>query len=172
MPMADTTPSSPTKEPAEEPPVIYSSRPPDEGEELLIKAYYERFTGQSKLMDDLAKQMITVELAVPGLYATALALLRGKDATLALGRPIYVAFGGWALALLLTLAAVFPRHYKVDPSILRADPNTPDSGDPDNPIGIMDYFERPARRKWELMAMAAVAFWAGLIAALCSLLAG
>lgn len=156
--MADTAPSPPADEPpdAAADSFVYASAPPTAGESLLREKFYERYADQSRLMDELARQMLTVELAVPGLYASVLALLRGDKATLPAGPWLIVAFGGWALALLLTFLAVFPRNYAVDPNVLEADPAA------GGPLGIMDYFRRPATYKWWLLAAAAAAFWVGI----------
>ena len=165
--MAEQPPSQPpptddrAATPAPPEPLAYRSRPPTAGESKLTELYYERFADQNRQMDELARQMITIELAVPGLYASILALLRGQDATLPPGPWLLVAFGGWALALLLTFLALFPRRYKVDTSILRADPAAADGV-----LGIEEYFHRPAAAKWQLLAAAAVAFWVGLLAAI------
>ena len=166
--MADITPIPPPDEPpdAAADSFVYASRPPTAGESLLREKFYERYADQSRLMDELARQMITVELAVPGLYASVLALLRGDKATLPAGPLLWLAFGGWGLALLLTFLAVFPRNYPVDTTLLEADPAA------GGPLGIVDYFRRPARYKWRLLAAAAAAFWVGLAAGVWVLFVG
>jgi hypothetical protein len=159
--MAEQPPFEPLPTGDRTEPSIYAARPPSTGETKLEALYYERYADQNRQMDELAKQMITVELAVPGVYASILALLRGQAATLPAGAWLAVAFGGWALALLLTFLALFPRDYRVDPTIMRADPAADDGV-----LGIEEYFRRPARYKWRLLAGAAVAFWVGLAAAI------
>lgn len=143
----------------DEPPV-FASRPPTAGERALVEKFHERLADQSKLMDELAKQMITVEMAVPGAYAAVLALLRGQEATLPAGPLLPVAFGGWLAALALTFIALFPRDYRVDRSILRADP-----ADEGGPLGVEDFFRKTAEYKRRLLALAAAAFWVGVAAA-------
>lgn len=141
-------------------PEVFASRPPTSGERALVEKFHERLAGQSKLMDELAKQMITVEMAVPGAYAAVLALLRGQEATLPAGPLLPVAFGGWLVALALTFGALFPRDYTVDASVLRADPDK-EGG----PLGVEDFFRKSAVYKRRLLAAAAVAFWIGVAAA-------
>ena len=158
-------PNSPpaTGDPTDEPPVL-SSRPPTAGQRALLEKFHERLAGQSAQMDELARQMVTVELAVPGIFAAALALLRGKDATLAAGPLLYVTFVCWLAALLLTFAALFPRDYRVDPTILRRDPAAKD-----DTRGVEDFFRRSAEyRRWLRVAAAAV-FWVGIAAAVAML---
>lgn len=159
--MADpTTPdSTPNDAPTGEP-VVYSSRPPSAGERKLIEKFHEQLADQNKLMDELARQMIAIEMAVPGAYAAVLALLRGKEATLPAGPLLPVAFGGWLVALALTFVALFPRDYTVDVSVLRADPDK-EGG----PLGVEDFFRKSAVYKRRLLAAAAVAFWIGVAAA-------
>ncbi len=146
----------PPAEPVE-PSTVYASRPLDPGEELLVEKFYEQYAGQNAQMDALAGQMLTVELAVPGIYASILALLRGQQATLPAGPLLLLTFGAWFIALALTMIALFPRQYRVDPALLRAD-----AAAEDGVLGIMDFFRRPARTKWWLLAAAAVVFWVGI----------
>lgn len=49
-----------------------------EGELKLLGAFHEDIARQSERMDDLAKQLITLELAIPGLYAVVLKLVSGE----------------------------------------------------------------------------------------------
>jgi len=156
--MADTTPSSPADEPpdAAADSHVYPSAPPNAGESLLREKFYERYADQSRLMDELARQMLTVELAVPGLYAAILALVHGDKATLPAGWPTAIAFGCWFAALLLTFVALFPRDYRVDTSILRAEPAA---------MGLEDFFRHAAEYKKRWLLAAALVFWAGIAAA-------
>lgn len=148
-------------------PLVYAARPPTSGERALIDKFYEHLAGQSAQMDALARQMITVELAVPGLYATVLALLRGDKATLPGGPLLLLTFGGWGLALLFTFLALFPRRYRVDTSVLRSDPAAAvNPAANDAPLGIEDFFSRAATTKYRLLAAAALAFWVGIVAAI------
>lgn len=160
--MADTTPSPPADEPpdAAADSHVYPSAPPNAGESLLREKFYERYADQSRLMDELARQMLTVELAVPGLYAAILALVHGDKATLPAGWPTAMAFGCWFAALLLTFVALFPRDYRIDTSILRADPAATDGA-----MGVEDFFRRATEYKKRWLLAAALVFWMGIAAA-------
>lgn len=57
------------------------TRPPSRRDELIQERYIEEFARQSEHMDALARQLITLELAIPGLYATLLKLVAGGKAT-------------------------------------------------------------------------------------------
>jgi len=130
--------------PGDAEPAVYPSRPPSPAGRILRERFFEGLADQSQPLDELARQMITVALAVPGIYAAALALLRGQAATLPDGRP-------------LILAALFPREYKVDPSVLRGEPAADDA------LSLEAFFRNSARRKYTLLLAAAVVFTAGVI---------
>jgi len=164
--MADQPAAPPPPDPgrpaaAAPPPVVLASRPVAPGERVLAERFFERLADQSKQMDELARQMIAVELAVPGLYASILALLRGQDATLPAGWPVAITFACWLLALAVTFLALFPRPYRVDPTVLRRD-----SAAADGALGLEDFFTRSAQRKRALLVAAAALFWLGIAAAL------
>ena len=143
--------------PGDAEPAVYPSRPPSPAGRILRERFFEGLADQSQPLDELARQMITVALAVPGIYAAALALLRGQAATLPDGRPLILAFGCWLAALGLSFAALFPREYKVDPSVLRGEPAADDA------LSLEAFFRNSARRKYTLLLAAAVVFTAGVI---------
>ena len=147
--------------------VVYASRPPDAAELLLQQKFAERYAAQAEQMDALARQMITLEMAVPALYAALLALLYGDKATVTPSPLVYITFGLWLLALVLTFVALFPRPYKVDTSIQRADPNAAT-----DVLGIEDFFRASARHKYWWLAAAAAVFVAGIATALLLLFSG
>ena len=57
------------------------TRPVSGSETLLRNKFAESIVGQSELMDKLAQQLITLELAIPGIYVAVLKLTAGDDAT-------------------------------------------------------------------------------------------
>ncbi len=137
-----------------------STRPPASSDKLLREKFYEQMAGQSDLMDTLARQLITLELAIPGLYATVLKLIQGQDATLEAGFWLYFAFACWFLALLLTLFSLIPRNWKVDPTIIKQDP----AGRGET-LGLEAYFHKSAQYKRRLLIPACVVFWLGILGA-------
>lgn len=159
-PVADPGGESPDDEPLVDDQQVILGQPYDPGEHILVERFFERLADQSKQMDELARQMIAVELAVPGLYASILALLRGQNATLPGGPLLVLTFGGWFIALAVTFVALFPRRYRVDPTILRNDPAAGSET-----LGLEDFFRRSAAYKRGLLAVAALIFWAGIVAA-------
>lgn len=137
------------------------TRPLDRQDTLLRDKLTEEITGQPQRMDNLAQQLITLELAIPGLYATVLKLVQGDKGVLS-GPALYWAFGLWMLALLLTLAALFPRRYDVDTRTLRRR----QPGRPGQPLSIEDYFSTAASHKRWLLVASSIAFFTGLLAAI------
>jgi len=139
---------------------IISTRPPSPGETLLREKFYESVAAQDDLMSKVAGQLLTLELAIPGIYAAVLKLVRGDAATLPLNLAFYLTFGCWLLALGLTLTGLIPRKWKVDPTILRQDPARYGES-----LGLEDFFLRTAGYKQKLMIASSVLFFAGIISA-------
>lgn len=54
---------------------VHATRPLDSSKKVLRAKFAESFAGQSEQMDSLARQLITLELAVPGIYSAALKLV-------------------------------------------------------------------------------------------------
>ena len=140
------------------------TRPVGSNETTLRDKFAESVAGQSDLMDKLGQQLITLELAIPGLYATVLKFTRGDAATAARNQWLYLAFGCWFLALVLTLASLVPRHWRVDPTILRQDPEQ-NPGQKSEVLGLEDFFYKSARYKCWLIIPACVLFLLGVLAA-------
>lgn len=139
--------------------LIVDGRPPtpNDLETLYQTKYVEAIAAQSELMDKLGYQLISLELAIPGLYAAVLKLTEGDKATVDANGWFFATFGGWLVALALTLWAVLPRFYRVDTAII--DGGTADA------IGIKQFFNESAKFKRNLLVAAIVAFWLGIISA-------
>jgi hypothetical protein len=139
---------------------ILTTRPLDEGEKLLQQKYVEAVAGQSALMDELAKHLITIELAIPGLYATVLKLRQGEGATVKADFWFYLTVICWFLALALVLISLIPRDYDVDTSMLQSDP----VGRSRN-LSIEDFFRQSAVYKRRLLIVSVIFFWTGIVSA-------
>jgi hypothetical protein len=137
------------------------TRPIRESENLLREKFYESIAAQSDLMDKLSGQLLTLELAIPGIYATALKLVAGDDATLTINLAFYITVACWLMALGFTLLALTPRNWTVDPDILEQDPKKTDEA-----LGIEDYFNKSARYKRRLVILSSVLFFSGTISAI------
>jgi len=137
-----------------------STRPLSDNEKLMRQKFYESIVAQSDLMDKLSERLLTLELAIPGLYATAVKLISGDKATITVNAAFYITFGCWLLALALTLAALTPRKWRVDPAILKQDPKKMSDA-----LGIEDFFERSANYKRGLVIASSLFFFAGIFGA-------
>ena len=138
-----------------------STRPIHDNEKLLRDKFYESIAAQSDLMDKLSGQLLTLELAIPGIYATALKLVAGDDATLSINPAFYITVACWLLALGFTLLALTPRKWIVDPDVLKQDQRRLDDG-----LGIEDFFNKTAQYKRRLVIISSVLFFTGTISAI------
>jgi hypothetical protein len=137
-----------------------STRPLNDNEKLMREKFYESIVAQSDLMDKLAERLLTLELAIPGLYATVLKLVSGDKATITVNAAFYITFGCWLLALALTLAALTPRKWLVDPTVLKQDPKKISEE-----LGIEDFFEKSANYKRGLVIASSLFFFTGIFSA-------
>ncbi|WP_245153508.1 hypothetical protein [Chlorobaculum sp. 24CR] len=94
---------------SEEPEEILGSSSPSTADEALEKGLAAAMIGQPTLLDELAKQMVTLCLAIPGLFATVLKLTGGDKAVLPVSCLVLWAFGCWLVALVLSLASLVCR---------------------------------------------------------------
>lgn len=140
---------------------VLSPRPLSEADTVLKKKFAESIAGQSELMDKLGQQLISLELAIPGLYATAIKLIRGDKATLTANWVLWLTFGCWLVALILTLISLIPRKWDVDPDVKRQD-----SKAKTQTLGIEDFFYQSARYKRQLLIPACVFLFVGIYSAI------
>ena len=137
-----------------------STAPLSDSDKLMREKFYESITAQSDLMDKLSERLLTLELAIPGLYATVLKLVSGEKATVRLNPAFYVTFACWLAALILTLIALTPKKWVVDSTILKQDPQKFAEG-----LGIEDFFEQSAVYKRRLLVASSVLFFVGIFSA-------
>jgi len=127
----------------EEENLTLTTRPPPPAEELLRLEFDEEIINQAQRLNDIAKLLITVELAMLGLYAIALKLIEGDKASLTVTPPVYTTFF-WFAALALTLMALLPKSYQVDRSTYHGTPPS-DNMSPGTNIQLLsieDYFKK------------------------------
>lgn len=143
--MNDPTPSQqPLVEPA-----TFSKY--DEG---LLDSLAKDIAAQATRLDELAKQLITLNIAIPGLYATVLKFISGDQATVQEPLILLIIFGSWLLALGFGFASLYPAHYQVDP---------------DSPSDIEAYFHHSARHKLRWLTAAGLFSFFGICFAVFSL---
>lgn len=138
---------------------------PTQRDLLIQEKYIEEVAGQAERMDALGRQLITLELAVPGLYATLLKLAAGDKATLPGNVQLYVAFGCWLLALILSLWSLVPRKYTVDRRRLEGGEDCAA-----DPMSVMDFFHCSARFKRRLLIPSGLFLFAGVFVAALNIL--
>lgn len=138
-----------------------STRPPNESEIFLRQKFIETIASQSELMDKLAERLLTLELAIPGLYATGLKLVGGDQAVISYSPALYVTFGCWVLALGLTLMALTPQKWTVDMTLLKQNPRKYSEA-----IGIEDFFDQSALYKRRLVTVSSLLFFIGIFSAM------
>lgn len=136
---------------------VLTSRPVAGAETVLRHKFAESLVGQSDLMDKLAQQLITLELAIPGIYATVLKLTAGGNATVTVDAWVIGAFACWLVALLLALASLIPRSWEVDPTVLRRDRDAKDL-----PLGLEDFYRQSATHKRRLLIPSTLLFALGI----------
>ena len=141
-----------------------STRPVSDNEKLLRQKFYESIAAQSDLMDKLSEKLLTLELAIPGLFATVLKLTRGEDARLTINNALNLAFACWLIALILTLIALTPKKWIVDVTVLKQDPAKFSEG-----LGIEDYFEQSSLYKRRLIIASSLLFFIGIFSAIFTL---
>lgn len=108
-------------------------QPLDRFDETLREGFAKALIEQATRLDELAKQLITLELAIPGLYAAVLKIVSGDTAKLHHSGLILFAFVCWLSALGFTFASLLPEKYKVDVNSLS---------------GMQRYFSQSAQRKF------------------------
>ncbi len=135
------------------------ARPVTDNENLLREKYYDNIAAQSDLMDKLSERLLSIELAVPSIYVAALKI--GSSNAPALNIAFYFTFGCWFVALALTLTALFPKKWKVNPNVLRQNPAQMTT----EGLGIRDFFDRSAAYKRSLLIISSIVFFAGIVSA-------
>jgi hypothetical protein len=146
---------------------IIQAKPVSPETKLLREAYWADKTGQADLMDSLAKELIRLELAIPGIYATILKFLSGGDATADNSQPnrLYAIFGLWGLSLILSFLSLYPLWWQVDTAKIKGKAGErPKIGAwlKHKSLSLEDYFFVVARYKRWLLALSALSFFAGL----------
>ena len=141
----------------ETPPVIVqadTATPISKVDETLLVHFGNDVATQATRLDDLAKQMITLCLAVPSVYAVVLTMIQGKDAPMLQPGTLFLAFVFWLAALGLSLGSLIPERREIDPDSLTQ---------------IRAYFSRSAGRKFRLLCLACILNFTGIAMAVFSI---
>lgn len=141
-----------------------------EGDKFLVQQYEREIVTQVERLDDIAKQLLALGLAIPGLFATLLKLVAGDDGALPVNGFLYGAFFFWFVALFAVLNALLPRQYLVNPRTIRRSAASADCNK--TPLSIEEFYLCSARYKWRATGLAATAFLIGVALAAASVIAG
>jgi len=108
--------------------------------------------------------MVTLCLAIPGLFATVLKLTGGDEAVLPVSCLVLWAFGCWLVALILSLASLVPVTRTVDRQVVRRlQPASKGQA-----LSIEEFFTQSAKYKRRLLIVAALLCFAGIALAAAS----
>ncbi len=127
-----------------------SVQPIDEIDIVLRNSFAKDISDQVMRLDDLAKQLITLNLAIPAIYGVVLKLTLSDKASLT--RPMPFVF--WAFALFFAFLTLMPIKQSIDRDSLSA---------------IENYFCETARRKWWLIFFATLFSFSGICSVLLSI---
>ena len=142
---------------------ILNGQPPQPADEALLKAYHDAVIKQADLYVDLAKEMLKLELAIPGIDAAALKLVTNPPPNALL---VATAFGFWLLALVATLRALFPHRY----AVLHNAVQRVGRAESDGPLTIEEFLQQSAQDKRRLLLWAIPLFFIGIAAAAAAVL--
>lgn len=138
----------------DQPNIDMSVAPSSKYDETMLDSFAKDIAAQATRLDDLAKQLITLNLAIPGLYATVLKFISGDKALVNDPVLLLITFAAWLLALGFALVSLFPGRYRVDP---------------DSTSDIAEFFYHSAQRKRVLLSIASLCSFFGMCFAVFSL---
>ncbi len=129
--------------------------PLGEFDKALLNSFAHDMTAQTKRFDNLAKMLLGLNIAIPGLYAAVLRLTLNPHVALLQSPLLWVAFVAWLLSLGFALVSLLPNQHTIDP---------------DNMTAIEHYYRDQAQRKWRLMTAATFSSFFGICFAVFSLI--
>ena len=125
-----------------------STQPLSSIDKKLDEKFAESIAEQSKLMDEIAKQLLTIELALPAIYATVLKLVTGSESLTESSIWLVLTFLCWFVALVLTFFSLVPIRYKIDTERLDS---------------IEAFFIKSAKYKRKMLIGSAFIFFLGVL---------
>lgn len=131
-----------------------STAPLPKVDETLLECFAKDVAAQAARMDDLAKQLITLSIAVPGIFGATLKLVSGDKAITGQPLSLKVAFAFWLASLALSLWSLRPNKYEIDPESLTE---------------INNYFSESAAQKLFLLSCACICCFFGISLAVFSI---
>ncbi len=128
----------------------------------LQESFAQDFSEQGKRLDETAKQLLTLQIALPSVFAALLKLLAGKDAFLAMNDVMSTtlvcgAFISWIAAVFFSLRALKPEHHQVNPNVLE------NRSTDKTFFGLLDFYQHNAARKHQHISVSTVLTVLGLV---------
>ncbi|MEI6847106.1 MAG: hypothetical protein WCK32_03565 [Chlorobiaceae bacterium] len=140
---------------------IFDSVSPQKKDDELEKGFAAIVVEQPKLLDELGKQLVTLTLAIPGLFATILKLTSGDKAVIPLHPLVVGAFLCWFAALICSLWSLMPRKWKVDRQIVPCQ----EPAAKGQPLSIEEFFLKSALYKRSRLIAASLFCFIGIACA-------
>jgi hypothetical protein len=137
------------------PPNPIPTHPPTPFDTFLQQQFAEEIVKQGERLDELAKQLFTLELGIPGIYVTALQVV----GTITFDRWLGATLSCWFLALAITLFSLFPKSYQVQRQVIRKSSRNDETAG----ISIEEFYQYSARDKRRLLVLASISFFLGTV---------
>ena len=134
------------------------------GDEILIDAYQQEIIKQSERFEAIAKDLLQLELAIPGLYVAALQFIKTPQSLSS--TLIVMTFVFWLLALAFTLRALLPKPWSVLDHVVRRTHKLSQTDD----LTIEEYFQKSTIFKRKYVIASILAFFTGTIIAALSVI--
>lgn len=121
---------------------------------------------QSNRLSETAKSLLTLQLAVPGIFAAILKMFEGSKATLVQAdyfttTLIIGAFLSWMLALGLTLSVLRPDPYRVNP--LATSRKAEGKSEKEQTLGLLELYQQSAVRKFQRVTISSGLTFLGIL---------
>jgi len=124
-------------------------------DEKLQELFAQSIAEQPVLIENLAKLLVSLELAIVGIYSTVLKLIYGDSAVVTNIIGLFSTFTLWFLALLFAILTLVPQKYSVDV---------------DNLESIREFFSKSAKRKLILVSISIAFFFGGIVVSVFSII--
>ena len=124
-------------------------------DEKLQELFAQSIAEQPVLIENLAKLLVSLELAIVGIYSTVLKLIYGDSAVVTNIIGLFSTFTLWFLALLFAILTLVPQKYSVDV---------------DNLESIKEFFSKSAKRKLILVSISIAFFFGGIVISIFSII--
>lgn len=133
----------------------FPARQPDKLEEQLQSDFLKDLSGQANRLDDFARQLIKLQLAIPAIYAATLKI----SSSPAEPYTLLLSFLIWLFAFGLTILSLQPLKYQIDQ---RRAIELPLPEHPSGVLSINAYYHFAAKYKMRLLTPASCLTFFGI----------